>query len=107
MCNGVLVGFVAITAGAHVLEPWAAILDGALAALVFEAMAWVFLYKWGIDDPLSAAPMHAFGGAGGVLFVGLLAKQVSDTRRLNRASFFFMATKPAFAMMHVYVLVLL
>ena len=76
MCNGVLVGFVAITAGAHVVEPWAAIVDGIIASLVFETMCWVFLYKWRIDDPLSAAPMHAFGGASGVLFVGFLAKQV-------------------------------
>jgi Amt family ammonium transporter len=75
LCNGVLVGFVAVTAGAHVLEPWAAILDGAIASVVFETMCWVFLYKFRIDDPLSAAPMHAFGGASGIIFVGLLAKQ--------------------------------
>ena len=83
LCNGVLVGFVAVTAGANVLEPWAAIIDGAMATLVFEGMSWLFLHKWRIDDPLSAAPMHGFGGAFGVLFVGFLAKKVGCTRALS------------------------
>lgn len=74
VCNGVLCGFVAITAGAHVLEPWAAIIDGAVADLVFEGVCWLFL-RLKIDDPLSAAPMHGFAGAWGLFFVGLLAKQ--------------------------------
>ncbi len=43
LCNGMLVGFVAVTAGAHVLEPWAAILCGAVAAFVFEGMCGVLL----------------------------------------------------------------
>ncbi|KXZ50468.1 hypothetical protein GPECTOR_16g642 [Gonium pectorale] len=73
-CNGALVGFVAVTAGAHVLEPWAAILVGFTGAWVFDAVCALFL-KLRIDDPLSAAPMHAFGGAWGVIFVGLLAKR--------------------------------
>jgi ammonia channel protein AmtB len=34
LCNGVLVGFVAITACAHVVEPWAAIIIGAIDGLV-------------------------------------------------------------------------
>lgn len=75
VCNGTLVGFVAVTAGAHVLEPWAAIACGIIGACVFELVAYLFLYKLKIDDPLSAAPMHAFGGATGVLFVGFLAKK--------------------------------
>ncbi|GLI71066.1 hypothetical protein VaNZ11_015983 [Volvox africanus] len=73
-CNGALVGFVAITAGAHVLEPWAALVAGLTGALVFEAVCAVLL-RLRVDDPLSAAPMHAFGGAWGVLLVGLLAKR--------------------------------
>jgi ammonium transporter, Amt family len=40
----------------------------------FHAVCWVFL-KLRIDDPLSAAPMHGFGGMWGVFFTGLLAKQ--------------------------------
>ncbi|KAF5826679.1 ammonium transporter AmtB-like domain-containing protein [Dunaliella salina] len=74
LCNGVLVGFVSITAGAHVVEPWAAIIAGFVGALVFDGMCWVFL-KLRIDDPLCAAPMHGWVGMWAVLFVGLLAKQ--------------------------------
>ncbi|KAJ9527697.1 hypothetical protein QJQ45_025976, partial [Haematococcus lacustris] len=90
MCNGVLVGFVVITACAHVVEPWAAIVNGVCGALpeltyltpslappwmqIFDLVSWLFL-KLRIDDPLCAAPMHGFGGMWGVFFTGLLAKQ--------------------------------
>ncbi|EFJ47696.1 hypothetical protein VOLCADRAFT_61118 [Volvox carteri f. nagariensis] len=73
-CNGALVGFVTVTAGAHVLEPWAALIAGSTGALVFE-MGCALLLKLKVDDPLAAAPMHAAGGAWGVVFVGLLAKK--------------------------------
>ena len=69
VCNGVLCGFVAVTAGCHVLEPWAAIIDGVCADIVFELMCMVFL-KLKIDDPLSAAPMHGFAGITGLIMVG-------------------------------------
>lgn len=39
VCNGVLVGFVAITAGAHVLEPWAAIIAGFIGVFVSSCVA--------------------------------------------------------------------
>lgn len=68
MCNGVLVGFVSITAGAHVLEPWAAIIAGLTGGLIFDGVCWVFL-KLRIDDPLGAAPMHGFCGMWGCIMV--------------------------------------
>ena len=74
VCNGVLCGFVAITAGCHVLEPWAAIIDGICADIVFELVCIAFL-KLKIDDPLSAAPMHGFAGMTGLIMVGFLAKR--------------------------------
>ena len=74
VCNGVLCGFVAITAGCHVLEPWAAIIDGIVADIVFELVCIMFL-KFKIDDPLSAAPMHGFAGMTGLIMVGFLAKR--------------------------------
>ncbi|GLI60266.1 hypothetical protein VaNZ11_002356 [Volvox africanus] len=74
LCNGVLCGFVAVTAGCHVYEPWAAILCGAGAGIIFD-LASLLLLKLGVDDPLGAAPMHGGCGAYGVLFTGLLAKK--------------------------------
>lgn len=35
VCNGVLAGLVSITAGCSVIQPWAAIICGAVAAVVF------------------------------------------------------------------------
>lgn len=86
VCNGVLVGFVAITAGAHVLEPWAAICDGIWGVFWFELACRLWL-KLKIDDPLSAAPMHMVGGAAGLIWVGLLAKMDYVYQAYGRAPF--------------------
>ncbi|GIL67339.1 hypothetical protein Vafri_20745 [Volvox africanus] len=69
-----LVGFVSVTAGCTVFEPWAALLCGSLGAVLFEA-ACAALLRLRIDDVVSAGPMHGICGAWGVLFVGLLAKE--------------------------------
>ncbi|GLC60451.1 hypothetical protein PLESTB_001613900 [Pleodorina starrii] len=74
LCNGMLVGFVAITAGCALVEPWAALLCGCCAAALFEA-ACAGLLALRVDDVVSAGPMHGVCGAWGVVFVGLLAKQ--------------------------------
>lgn len=74
VCNGTLVGFVSITAGAHVLEPWAALLAGSIGLVIFEATCALWL-KLQIDDPLAASPMHGVCGMWGVFIVGLLAKK--------------------------------
>eukprot|EP00798_Chlamydomonas_sp_ICE-L_P027924 gene27924-2530_t len=74
VCNGVLCGFVSITAGAAVLEPWAALIAGAVGACLFNGVCTLFL-RFRIDDPLFACPMHGFCGIWGCLVVGLLAKQ--------------------------------
>ena len=74
VCNGTLCGFVSITCACHVVEPWAAIIFGASSALVFDGICALFL-KFQIDDPLSAAPMHAGTGAWGLLLVGFFAKK--------------------------------
>ncbi len=127
LCNGVLVGFVSVTANCHVIEPWAAILVGAVGGLVsrwsllapqspppppsakrctcrppltapcwmacvanaqiFDGVCWVFL-KLRIDDPLSAAPMHGFGGMWGVFFTGLLAKQEYVEQAYGRSPYY-------------------
>ncbi|KAG2429741.1 hypothetical protein HXX76_010525 [Chlamydomonas incerta] len=74
LCNGMLCGFVAVTAGCHVIEPWAALICGSCAAFIFEGTVNLLLWLR-VDDVVSAGPMHGFCGAWGVLFVGLLAKE--------------------------------
>ncbi|KXZ49707.1 hypothetical protein GPECTOR_20g564 [Gonium pectorale] len=86
LCNGALCGFVAVTAGCHVLEPWAALLCGAGAGIIFD-LGCILLLKLGVDDPLSAAPMHGFCGAWGTLFVGLLAKKEYLQESYSRTSY--------------------
>ncbi|KAG2488753.1 hypothetical protein HYH03_012751 [Edaphochlamys debaryana] len=84
--NGILCGFVAVTAGCHVYEPWAAILCGACAGVIFDLVC-LLLLRFQIDDPLSAGPMHGFCGAFGVLLVGLLAKEEYVVQSYVRPSY--------------------
>ncbi|KAE8662609.1 Ammonium transporter 1 member 2 [Hibiscus syriacus] len=72
VCNGLLGGFAAITSGCSVVEPWAAVICGFVAAWVligFNILASKFKY----DDPLEAAQLHGGCGAWGLLFTGLFA----------------------------------
>ncbi|KAK2988621.1 hypothetical protein RJ640_026436 [Escallonia rubra] len=74
VCNGLLGGFAAITSGCSVVEPWAAIVCGFVAAWVligFNKLAQKLKY----DDPLEAAQLHGGCGAWGIIFTGLFAKQ--------------------------------
>ena len=72
-CNGSLAGLVAITAGTSTLEPWAAIIAGAVGALVFLFSKWFILYKLRVDDPVDAIALHGCTGAWGLIVVGLFA----------------------------------
>jgi Amt family ammonium transporter len=85
VCNGVLAGLVAITAGCAVVEPWAALLAGVLGAIVIF-LAGKLLLKLRIDDPLEACPMHGFCGALGVIYVGLMAKEEYVLQTYGRTS---------------------
>lgn len=74
VCNGLLGGFAAITSGCAVVEPWAAIVCGFVAAWVLIGLNKVAA-KVEYDDPLEAAQLHGGCGAWGVLFTGLFAKR--------------------------------
>ncbi|GBG92042.1 hypothetical protein CBR_g54162 [Chara braunii] len=74
VCNGLLGGFAAVTAGCSVIEPWAAILLGFLAAWTLIGMNRL-AEKIKYDDPLEAFQLHGGCGLLGVLYVGLLAKK--------------------------------
>lgn len=72
MVNGMLAGLVAITAPCAFIGPWAAIVIGAVAAVIVIEAA-MFIERKGIDDPVGAIAVHGIGGTFGVLCVGLFA----------------------------------
>eukprot|EP00270_Netrium_digitus_P009158 TRINITY_DN277_c0_g1_i1.p1 TRINITY_DN277_c0_g1~~TRINITY_DN277_c0_g1_i1.p1 ORF type:complete len:533 (+),score=71.49 TRINITY_DN277_c0_g1_i1:62-1600(+) len=74
VCNGLLGGFAAITAGCSVVEPWAACVCGFVSAwvLIIGNMVSAMVR---FDDPLEATQLHGGCGAWGLLFVGLFAKK--------------------------------
>ncbi|XP_044497830.1 ammonium transporter 1 member 1 [Mangifera indica] len=74
VCNGLLGGFAAITAGCSVVEPWAAIICGFVAALVLIGCN-KLAEKLKFDDPLEATQLHGGCGAWGVIFTALFATE--------------------------------
>jgi Amt family ammonium transporter len=72
MCNGLVAGLAAISAGCGLVDTWAAVLIGAVAgALAVRCV--LFCEKRGVDDPVGAISVHGAGGLWGLLAVGLLA----------------------------------
>lgn len=72
--NGILGGLVAITAPCATVEPWAAIVIGAVgAAVVIGGIE--LLERLHVDDPVGAVSVHGFSGVWGVLSVGLFSSQ--------------------------------
>jgi len=66
ICNGLLAGLVAITAGCDVVEPWAAVCIGIIAAFVYAFWS-KFMIAMNIDDPLEASSVHFANGTWGIL----------------------------------------
>lgn len=79
LINGVLAGLVGITAGCATVDPWAAVVIGAIASLVmFGAVLLLDVVK--IDDPVGAFPVHGAAGLWGVLAVGLFSSETGLTQ---------------------------
>ncbi|KVH91029.1 ammonium transporter 1 member 1 [Cynara cardunculus var. scolymus] len=74
VCNGLLGGFAAITAGCSVVDPWAAVICGFVAACVLTGCN-KLAEKLKYDDPLEAAQLHGGCGAWGIIFTALFAKE--------------------------------
>lgn len=68
--NGALAGLVAITAPCAFVEPYEAIIIGAIAGIIV-VVGTVFLDKIHIDDPVGAVPVHMMNGFWGTLAVGI------------------------------------
>ena len=72
LATAVVVGLVAITPGAGVMSPMAAVLTGAVAAVpCYLAIGW--RARSGLDDSLDVFAAHGVGGITGALLTGLLA----------------------------------
>ncbi len=71
--NGALAGLVAITAPCAFVDPWAAIVIGAVAGVIV-VLGVVVLDKLKIDDPVGAVPVHGLNGIWGTLAIGLFGK---------------------------------
>ncbi|KAJ9176513.1 hypothetical protein P3X46_011819 [Hevea brasiliensis] len=74
VCNGLLGGFAAITGGCSVVDPWAAVICGFVAAWVLIGCN-KLAEKYHYDDPLEAAQLHGGCGSWGIIFTGLFAKK--------------------------------
>ncbi|PON35812.1 Ammonium transporter [Parasponia andersonii] len=74
VCNGLLGGFAAITSGCSVVEPWAAIVCGFVAAVVLISCN-ALAERARFDDPLEAAQLHGGCGAWGIIFTALFATE--------------------------------
>ena len=77
--NGILAGLVAITAGTATVDPWAAVVIGAIGALVMYYGVQILDSKFRIDDPVGAVSVHAFAGIWGVIAVGLFSSEAGMT----------------------------
>jgi Amt family ammonium transporter len=89
MLNGVLAALVAITASCAFVEPWAAIVIGALAGIItFFTAQW--FEKWGLDDPVYAFSVHGIAGIWGTLSTGLFAtKELSEKVAVGGPGLFY------------------
>ena len=72
--NGALAGLVAVTAPCAFIEPWAAIIIGAVAGIVV-VLGVVILDKLKVDDPVGAVAVHGFNGVWGTLTIGLFGQK--------------------------------
>ncbi|MBO6946860.1 MAG: ammonium transporter [Rhodospirillales bacterium] len=73
MLNGALAGLVAITAPAHAVMPWSAVVIG-LVGGVLCIVGTYLLERLRVDDVLSAFPVHAVAGIWGTLSVAFFGR---------------------------------
>ncbi len=72
-CNGALAGLVGITAPVAFVEPWSAVVIGAVAAPIMMASVAFIENVLKIDDPVGAISVHGTTGLWGILAVGIFA----------------------------------
>ena len=72
-CNGALAGLVGVTAPVAFVEPWSAVVIGAIAAPIMMGSVWAIENILKVDDPVSAISVHGVCGLWGMLAVGIFA----------------------------------
>jgi Amt family ammonium transporter len=73
LCNGMLSGFVAITAPCAFVTAPAAVFIGLVAGILVVVAALFIENTLKIDDPVGAASVHGVNGAWGIISLGLFA----------------------------------
>jgi Amt family ammonium transporter len=82
--NGVLAGLVSITSSCGLVEPWAAVITGALAGVFYLIASWG-LIRLRLDDAVDAIPVHFVSGCWGMLATGLFASPTRMIQAYGRA----------------------
>lgn len=72
LMNGAMSGLVSVTAGCATIDPVGAVIVGVSAGMLYLAASNLLL-RLRIDDAIDGIPIHAFGGAWGMLITGLLS----------------------------------
>lgn len=73
LCAGVLAGLVGITPGCGFVDPWAAVVIGAISAAICYFGIIFMRNKSGVDDALDVMGVHGIGGIWGCLAVGIFS----------------------------------
>lgn len=99
--NGALAGLIAICAGSDVVHPFAAILIGAVAGILFIKLYEFETQKMKIDDVLGVWPLHGLNGTWGGIAAGIFGRKalggVSDLSFFAQLSGSLLAALYAFA----------
>ena len=72
-CNGALAGLVGITAPVNFVDPWAAVVIGAIAAPIMYGSVKFVENVLKVDDPVGAVSVHGVTGLWGLLALGIFA----------------------------------
>jgi Amt family ammonium transporter len=74
VCNGLIAGLVAVTAGIKHMEQWEAAFVGTLGGINYLLGCRLF-QRFRIDDPLESSQVFGFGGFAGIFFAGLFDRE--------------------------------
>ena len=89
MVNGVLAALVAITAACAFVEPWAAIVIGAIAGS-FTYWTSIYFERKGLDDPIYAFSVHGLSGVIGTISTGFFASpRLVEITGIGKAGLFY------------------